>query len=677
MPKPKKTRRSRRLGDASMFDSDSEEQSQQPLPPVDSTAPPWLGPLLTHMGEENRRRDDVLLQRLMDCTSQHHDVREPVDKSPDDGPTSSSLVVPRSGSETPESMSTGGSHLPKAIPPPPLTPEISLRNFLGWRATWEDYATLARLNRCSREEQLAAFRTCLSVDMRSTLEHAVGIGDDPTDVSSMLDTIQEYLRSQRSVAVDRVAFAERIQEVGEAFDDFLVALKKIAANAELCPYCADQQLVTRLMCGIRDTVTRRELLAVHPFPSLRQVIDVCRSRESAANNDDLLSRVHLSGPPVVATAVAPHHQDHSTAWPQCGYPRHTGKRCPAQGSLCNKCGQLGHFARVCTNAKSLSTGHPASKSAPQTRQVLVLDVSSPDLQRAPTVVVELGNAYCPDVYGTCVATPDTGAEANILGVNMLTSLGIPPEQMCPPVMTSILAANGFTLTCVGTLVFAISYSGSYSTTEVLVCQDHQGMLLSWFTCRDLAIIPSRYPEAISRVAPVVASPPRDNPSPADRAKVREQLLIEFADVFSTNETLRCMEGPPMKIHVQPDAPPFAVHAARPIPFAWREEVQEQLDTMVQQGVIEPLGDQPSEWCYPLVIVPKSSGGVRICVDMTKLNKHVARATYPLTTPREAVAAISPSSRFFTTLDATHGYWQVPLAEEHQILTTFRTPRGPL
>ena len=266
-------------------------------------------------------------------------------------------------------------------------------------------------------------------------------------------------------------------------------------------------------------------MAVHPFPSLRQVIDVCRSRESAANNDDLLPRVHLSGPPVVATAAAPHHQDHSTACPQCGYPRHTGKRCPAQGSLCNKCGQLGHFARVCTNTKSMSTGHPASKSAPRTRQVLVLDVSSPDLQWAPTVVVELGNAYCPDVYGTCVATPDTGAEANILGVNMLTSLGIPPEQMCPPVMTSILAANGSTLTCAGTLVFAISYSGNYSTTEVLVCQDHQGMLLSWFTCRDLATIPSRCPEAIPRVAPVVASLPRDNPSPADRAKVCEQLLI--------------------------------------------------------------------------------------------------------------------------------------------------------
>ena len=44
-----------------MFDSDS-EQSQQPLPPGDSTAPPWLGSLLAHMVEENRRRDDVLLQ---------------------------------------------------------------------------------------------------------------------------------------------------------------------------------------------------------------------------------------------------------------------------------------------------------------------------------------------------------------------------------------------------------------------------------------------------------------------------------------------------------------------------------------------------------------------------------------------------------------------------------------
>ena len=133
----------------------------------------------------------------------------------------------------------------------------------------------------------------------------------------------------------------------------------------------------------------------------------------------------------------------------------------------------------------------------------------------------------------------------------------------------------------------------------------------------------------------------------------------------------------MKIHVQPDTPPFAVHAARPIPFAWREEVREQLETMVQQGVIELLCDQPSEWCHPLVIVPKSSGSVRICVDMTKLNKRVARATYPLTTPPPPRSGGSHLPVFPVLHHARCYAWLLAstLAEEHQILTTFMTPWG--
>ena len=80
-----------------------------------------------------------------------------------------------------------------------------------------------------------------------SLEHAVSVGDSFTDVPSQLDTIQELLPSQRSVVVDRIAFAECRQEVGQMIDGFLAGIKRFTANAELCFHCLDQQLVTRLM----------------------------------------------------------------------------------------------------------------------------------------------------------------------------------------------------------------------------------------------------------------------------------------------------------------------------------------------------------------------------------------------------------------------------------------------
>ena len=131
----------------------------------------------------------------------------------------------------------------------------------------------------------------------------------------------------------------------------------------------------------------------------------------------------------------------------------------------------------------------------------------------------------------------------------------------------------------------------------------------------------------------------------------------------------------MKIHLNEDAKLFAIYTAQQIPHAYRTDVKETLEKMVKDGIIEPLKDEPSQWCHPLVVVQKPSGGVRVCVDLTKLNEHVQRPVYPSSTPRQAVNKINPGSKFFSTLDAKSGYWQLPHEKSAQNLTTFLTPWG--
>ena len=118
-------------------------------------------------------------------------------------------------------------------------------------------------------------------------------------------------------------------------------------------------------------------------------------------------------------------------------------------------------------------------------------------------------------------------------------------------------------------------------------------------------------------------PPPPTTSPAE---AKDFFLREFKDVLVSKEDLRAaplkpMKGPPMKIQLKDSAVPFAVHTPRQIPFAFRNQVKEELDSMVAQGIIKPTGDEPSEWCHPLIVVPKNSG-VRITVDLTKLNSQV-------------------------------------------------------
>ena len=79
--------------------------------------------------------------------------------------------------------------------------------------------------------------------------------------------------------------------------------------------------------------------------------------------------------------------------------------------------------------------------------------------------------------------------------------------------------------------------------------------------------------------------------------------------------------------------------------------------------------------HPIVIVEKKgTEEVRMTVDFKKLNSQVRRPVHPSRTPRDAVGQVQ-NATIFTTFDARHGYWQVPLDEKSRALTTFITPWG--
>jgi hypothetical protein len=135
-----------------------------------------------------------------------------------------------------------------------------------------------------------------------------------------------------------------------------------------------------------------------------------------------------------------------------------------------------------------------------------------------------------------------------------------------------------------------------------------------------------------------------------------------------------MEGPEMTIELKDDAEPYHVNGARPIPFADRPEVKRLLDEYVAKGIITPV-TEASEWAAPLVVTRKADGSLRLCIDHTKLNRHVRRPTHPTRTPRDAVAEIAGDAKFFTSFDAANGYFQIPLHPSSQHLTIFMTPWG--
>ena len=60
---------------------------------------------------------------------------------------------------------------------------------------------------------------------------------------------------------------------------------------------------------------------------------------------------------------------------------------------------------------------------------------------------------------------------------------------------------------------------------------------------------------------------------------------------------------------------------RRIPVNYRAEVEQQLTTMLQQGIIKVSS---SPWMAPAVFVRKKNGEVRMCVDYRELNKKLSK-----------------------------------------------------
>jgi hypothetical protein len=146
-------------------------------------------------------------------------------------------------------------------------------------------------------------------------------------------------------------------------------------------------------------------------------------------------------------------------------------------------------------------------------------------------------------------------------------------------------------------------------------------------------------------------------SPADR-KVMEPVLYRYAHVFHDEEwnDFKSTDVVQHRIETE-DALPIRKAPYR-IPFALRQEVDNQMQDILKKGVIR---ESNSPWSAPEVLVPKKSADskpkYRFCVEYQALNAVTKFDSYPL--PRfEEMTSTLAGSRLFTVLDYYAGFWQI-------------------
>ena len=106
-----------------------------------------------------------------------------------------------------------------------------------------------------------------------------------------------------------------------------------------------------------------------------------------------------------------------------------------------------------------------------------------------------------------------------------------------------------------------------------------------------------------------------------------------------------MDGPPMRLMIDPDAEPKAYHTPIPVPLHWQSAVKDGLDQDVALGVLEPVPiGEPVTWCHRMVVCAKKNGKPRRTVDFQALNLHATRETHHTQSPFHQVRTIPGNTK---------------------------------
>ena len=141
----------------------------------------------------------------------------------------------------------------------------------------------------------------------------------------------------------------------------------------------------------------------------------------------------------------------------------------------------------------------------------------------------------------------------------------------------------------------------------------------------------------------------------EQQQAARKLLCDYSETFSKND-LDLGKCNILKHNIQiTDQQPFK-ETYRRIPPHLFEEVKQHLQEMVEVGAIRRSF---SPWASVVVLVRKKDGGLRLCIDLRKLNNRTINDGYAVPRIYDTLDCLH-GAKWFSTLDLKSGYWQVEL-----------------
>ncbi|XP_032791650.1 uncharacterized protein K02A2.6-like [Daphnia magna] len=568
-----------------------------------------------------------------------------------------------------------------------------------WRRQFEYYILATRKAEKDEEVLVGVLITLLGVEGPKIFDTFVfATAGDEKKIKSVLEKFNDHFEPLKSEVFERFKFLRRHQQPGESFDSRIVCLIGMVKG---CNYGVSVESVLRdqIVLGVPDSQTREKLLFEKSL-DLAKACDIVRACEaSRAQLSQMASDLNIRRP----EDSVHHFSDKSAkrfpgasggtrpktysggAMPKlfdcsgCGR-QHAKNQCPAFHITCFSCGDKGHFSRRCINRRQHSGSRaspnssgirPASNPAQKGTKMQLHSVEETDDKPGEGSVEEYvfhelrheqHSASSASEWSEILTMDgvkltfklDSGASCNVLPQEVFLRLPARRQRLRPgPRLRRYGAKHGY-LSVLGVHTAKVLVNGTVNIEDfVVVDEPGQPSILGLPSCQRLNLI-----KRVHSIQPEVSSPV-------------PEAVTEFFDVFTGLGKLPVEHT--IKLSTGSNAVDPVISAAGRLPFRLEETVRKKLDRMVDDGIIIPVSE-PTDWVSRMLVVSKADGDVRIVLDHSNLNKAVLRPHFSVPTVEQLFAKIG-KAKFFCSLDAAQGFYQIPLSEESSFLCTMATPWG--
>ena len=446
---------------------------------------------------------------------------------------------------------------------------------------------------------------------------------------------------------ERFMFNSRKQGEGETIDAFISDLRDMVKSCGYCDKCLPSMIMDRIVLGVSDSKVQTELLKCRDL-TLEKCIDICKASESALAQNRVMrpteqvnkmSGYKKNGLKKEGYRPKPRHTSQTNEARMCKFcgESHKMKKelCPAYEQTCTKCGLKNHSAVKCyTGERPRRVHHLQEEEEPEWVNVVKSEKMDEKKEVKCLLVVDGEEVHF---------QIDTGSSVNLLPKRYATSIqptnkilrtwdqgDFKPEGVCRRVVKN-------------------PRNGRKYSVEFLVYEGNLTPLLGLRASQHMEFVNVQ----------------TDNFVAVNSVRVEN----DYADVMKGG--LGMLEGE-HHLKVRPEIQPVVMPTRR-VPISVRPKLEEELNRMVDQGVLEKV-EQPTAWVSQMAVTAKKDGSLRICIDPQELNKALQREHTTLPVLEDTLHDLG-QSRVFSKVDLKSGYWHVCLDKESSLLTTFQTCFG--